>query len=72
LTSLLLAVVPIVYVFDAGLFPAHALIETLVLIGGVGGSLIAALVAGLIGSRWWFAALAGGLLDVVLACGFSP
>jgi hypothetical protein len=34
-----------------------------VLIGGVGGSLAAALLAGLIGCRWWLLAFLGGALD---------
>jgi hypothetical protein len=69
--SVLLAVVPVVYVFHADFFPNHALTESVVLIGGIGGSLFAALVAGLVGSRWWFFAL-GGVMDVVVAYGFSP
>jgi hypothetical protein len=43
-----------------------------VLIGGVGGSLIAALIAGVIGSRWWLLALLGAALDAVCIVGFSP
>jgi hypothetical protein len=39
---------------------------------GFGGSLFAALLAGLVGSRWWLLALLGGVLDVIVALGFSP
>ena len=72
LVSVLLAVVPVVYVFHADSFPSHALTESVVLIGGIGGSLVAALVAGLVGSRWWLFALLVGVMDVVVAYGFSP
>ena len=61
--SILLAIVPAVYVFHADRFPDYALTESVVLIGGVGGSLAAALLAGLRGSRWWLLALLGGVLD---------
>lgn len=72
LVSILLAIVPVVYVLQADSFPKYALTESLVLIGGIGGSLLAALIAGVVGSRWWLTALLGGVLDVVLAYGFSP
>jgi hypothetical protein len=72
LVSVLLAVVPAVYVFHADFFPNHALTESVVLIGGIGGSLFTGFVAGLVGSRWWFFALLGGVMDVVVAYGFSP
>ena len=72
LVSILLAVVLLVYVFHADSFPNYALTESVVLIGGIGGSLFAALVAGLVGSRWWLMALLGGVMDVVVAYGFSP
>jgi hypothetical protein len=57
--SLVLSVIPVVYVFHADAFPYHALTETVVLIGGVGGSLFFALAAGLIGSRLWLIATLG-------------
>ncbi|MGB9072891.1 MAG: hypothetical protein WCC22_09480 [Terriglobales bacterium] len=72
LVSILLAVVPLVYVFHADSFPNYALTESVVLTGGIGGSLFAALIAGLVGSRWWLMALLGGVMDVVVAYGFSP
>ena len=50
--SICLAVIPFFYIFHSEIFPNHALTETVVLIGGVGGSLLAALSAGVIGSRW--------------------
>ena len=61
--SILLAISPVVYVFHADRFPDYALTESVVLIGGIGGSLAAALLAGLRGSRWWLLALLGGALD---------
>jgi hypothetical protein len=61
--SILLAIVPVAYVFHADKFPDYALTESVVLIGGVGGSLAAALLAGLIGCRWWLLAFLGGALD---------
>jgi len=72
LVSLFLAVVPVVYVLHADFFPNHALTESVVLIGAIGGSLFTALVAGIVGSRWWLFALLGGVVDVVVAYGFSP
>jgi hypothetical protein len=70
--SILLAIVPVLYVFHADTFPNHALTETVVLIGGVGGSLLAALGAGLVGSRLWFIAILAAALDVISLWGFSP
>jgi hypothetical protein len=64
--SLILSVIPVVYIFHTDAFPNHALTETLVLIGGVGGSLLFALAAGLIGSRLWFIATLGAIMDVVV------
>jgi hypothetical protein len=64
--SIFLSVVPILYSFHSEIFPQHALIETVVLIGGVGGSLLAALSAGLLGSRWWFVASLAAMTDAVL------
>lgn len=60
------------YVTHAEVFPKHALTEYVVLVGGIGGSLLTALIAGLVGSRWWLMALLGAVLDVVLAIAFSP
>ena len=70
--SLSLAVVPIVYIFHAGAFPHHASTEIVVLLGGVGGSLLAALSAGVVGSRWWFIATVAAAVVAVCLCGFSP
>ena len=70
--SFALAAVPIVYIFHAGSFPHHASTETVVLLGGVGGSVVAALGAGLVGSRWWFLATLAAAVDVVCLWGFSP
>jgi hypothetical protein len=61
--SILLAITPVAYAFHADSFPDNALTESLVLIGGVGGSLAAALLAGLIGCRWWLLASLGGAFD---------
>ncbi len=72
IVSLLLAVLPVVYVFHADSFPNNALTESVIFYGGIGGSLLAALLAGLVGSRWWLFALLGGVMDVVVALGFSP
>jgi len=72
LVSILLAIVPVTYVLHADSFPKYALTESVVLIGGIGGSLLAALTAGIVGSRWWLMALLGGVLDLVVAYGFSP
>jgi len=70
--SILLSVIPLVYIFHTEMFPEHALTEAVVLIGGVGGSLIAALSAGLMGSRWWFIATLAAAMDVLFWWGFSP
>ena len=70
--SVALAAVPIVYIFHPDSFPHHALTETVVLLGGVGGSVLAALGAGLVGSRWWFLATLAAAVDVVCLWGFSP
>ena len=70
--SISLAVVPIVYAFHADAFPDHASTEIVVLLGGVGGSLLAALSAGILGSRWWFIATVAAAVDVACLWGFSP
>jgi hypothetical protein len=72
LLSTFVSVVPLLYVFGSEMFPTHALTETAVLVGGVGGSLLAASSAGLIGSRWWFVASLASVSDVVVLWGFSP
>lgn len=69
--SLFLAVWPVVFVFHADSFPNNAL-TAVIFYGGIGGSLFAALVAGVVSSRWWFVALLGGVVDVIVALGFSP
>ena len=61
--SILLAITPVVYALQADRFPDNALTESVILIGGVGGSLAAALLAGLIGSRWWLLASLAGAFD---------
>jgi hypothetical protein len=70
--SIPLAVIPIAYIFRADAFPHHSLTETVVLLGGVGGSLLAALAAGIVGSRWWLFATLAAAVDVVCLWGFSP
>jgi len=70
--SILLAIVPPLYIFYSDIFPNHPLTESVVLIGGVGGSVLAALAAGLVGSRWWFIATLAAGLDVASLWGFSP
>jgi len=72
IASVLLAVIPLAYIARPDVFPHHALTESVVLIGGVGGSFFAALIAGLVGSRWWLLALLGAAVDVVCIFGFSP
>jgi hypothetical protein len=72
LASLVLAVEPIVYVFHADAYPRHALTEPLALAGAVGGASVLAFAAGIVGSRWWFAALIGPVLDVLVALLYSP
>jgi hypothetical protein len=71
-SSLVLSAIPLFYIFHADVFPHRALTETVVLFGGVGGSLLLALSAGLIGSRWWFIATLAAAMDVVFLWGFSP
>ena len=61
--SILLAITPVAYAFHADRFPDNALTESVVLIGGVSGSLAAALLAGLIGCRWWLLASLAGPFD---------
>jgi hypothetical protein len=70
--SILLSIVPVVYIFHADRFPNLAQTEAVVLIGGVGGSFLAALSAGFIGSRWWFLATLAAATDVVCLWGFNP
>jgi hypothetical protein len=70
--SLIFSVIPVVYIFHADVFPALALTEAVVLIGGMSGGLLMALVAGFIGSRWWFIATLGPLIDVFCIWWFSP
>jgi len=62
--SVLLAITPLACMFHAHRFSdVYALTESVILIGGVGGSLATALLAGLVGSRWWLLALLGGPFD---------
>jgi hypothetical protein len=70
--SILLSSVPIVYIFHADGFPNLAQTEAVVIIGGVGGSFLAALSAGVIGSRWWFLATLAAATDIACLWGFSP
>lgn len=70
--SVLLSIVPLVYIFHADMFPELAETEAVVIIGGVGGSFLAALGAGALGSRWWFMATVAAAADVICLWGFSP
>jgi hypothetical protein len=70
--SVLISVVPVVYIFHADRFPNLAQTEAVVIIGGVGGSFLAALSAAVIGSRWWFLATLAAAMDIVCLWGFSP
>jgi hypothetical protein len=70
--SILLSIIPIVYIFYADRFPSLAHTEAVVIIGGVGGSFLAALTAGVIGSRWWLFATLAAAMDIVCLWGFSP
>jgi uncharacterized membrane protein YqgA involved in biofilm formation len=65
-TSIFLSVIPLLLIFVPTAFPQNNLTGYLVLFGGVGGSLLLALGAGLIGSRWWFFALLGPASVIVL------
>lgn len=70
--SIALSVVPVVYIFHGDMFPDYALTEAVVLLGGIGGSFLAALFAGFLGSRWWFIAVLAAALDVFLLFWFNP
>ena len=61
--SILPAITPVAYAVHVDRFPDHAFTESVVLIGGVGGSLAAALLAGLMGCRWWLLASLAGAFD---------
>ena len=64
LLSVLLAIMPQAYVFHLDRFPdVYGVTESVILIGGVCGSVVVALLAGLVGSRWWLLALLGGPFD---------
>jgi hypothetical protein len=70
--SVLISVVPVGYIFYADRFPNLAYTEAVVIIGGVGGSFLAALSAAAVGSRWWCLATLAAAMDVVCLWGFSP
>src|SRR5258708_38172720 len=70
--SILLAIVPVLYIFHADTSPNHALTETVVLIGGVGGAVLPPLGAGLVGSPLLFLGILPGAVDVISLWGFSP
>jgi hypothetical protein len=70
--SLLLSVIPVIYINHADAFPNSANTEFVVLFVFVGGSLLLALSAGLIGSRWWFVAILGAVIDAVAMWLVSP
>jgi len=60
--SIVLAVIPLSFILMPTAFHPNDLVGFL----GLGGSLILALSAGFIGSRWWFFAMLGPGLAVVL------
>jgi hypothetical protein len=72
--SILLAIVPVAYVFHADRFPDYALTGSVVLIGGAGGSLAAALLGGLLGTR--LALVVAGVsrwrVGLAVGCGLGP
>ena len=70
--SLFLCVIPLAYIARPDTFSFDPLTESVVFVGGVGGSLFAALTAGFTGSRWWLLALLGAALDAVCIVGFRP
>ena len=62
--SLVLAAFPLIYDFNPSTFPYSPLAEIVILIGGAVGSFLAALIAGIIGSRWWLVAILGAAVDI--------
>jgi hypothetical protein len=70
--SVVLSIVPLIYISHPEILPDASLTEATILIGGVGGSLLMALGAGFLGSRWWLLAILGSVLDAVLIFAFSP
>ena len=64
--SVPLAIAPVLFILVPEAFPPNDLTGYLVIYGGVGGSLLMALGAGVIGSRWWFFALLGPAISIVL------
>jgi hypothetical protein len=70
--SILFSIVPIVYIFHADRFPHFAQTEAVVIIGGISASFLAALIAGAIGSGWWYFATLAGAMDVVCLWLFNP
>jgi hypothetical protein len=69
--SIVLGVIPVLFILAPMLFPQNNLTGYVVICGLGGGSLLTALGAGLIGSRRWFLALlAPG--TVILLLLFSP
>src|SRR5260221_5805162 len=69
--SILLAIVPVLYIFHADTFPNYTLTETVVLIGGVGGTVLAAFGVGFVGSRLWLIAIFAGPVEVIALWGFG-
>jgi cadmium resistance protein CadD (predicted permease) len=65
--SIVLAAIPLSFILIPNVVPANDLIGFF----GIGGSLVMAVGAGLIGSRWWFFALLGPAIPFVLMR-FSP
>jgi hypothetical protein len=68
--SLFLCTAPLLYALR--LYPETSSTEAIILIGGALGSLVTALGAGFLGSRWWFAGALGSVLDVVCILRVSP
>ena len=70
--SVSLSIIPLTYIAFPEAYPNSSLTEAVVLVGGVSGSLVAALAAGFLRSRWWLLACLGSVLDVVCIFGCSP
>ena len=69
--SVLLAMIPLACILIPAASPQGNLTGYLVFYGGVGASVVMALIAGLIGSRRWFIALLAPAITIILLL-FSP